>query len=133
MSAYHGKAGLVYISSSGTGNARSVVKLSDWSLDMATDTVEVTSFGDTNKNYVAGLPDAKGTFTGFYDDATAQMYTAAVDGVARKFYLYPDRNNNPAQYWYGTAFFDFSSSGSVTDALKCSGNWNAATAVTKIG
>jgi hypothetical protein len=81
--------------------------------------------------YVAGLPDSSGTFAGFYDSATAQLYTAATDGVARKFYLYPDTAD--AIYWFGTALFDFSVSTAVDGAVTVSGNWNAASIVSKVG
>ena len=114
------------------GTAEPVAYLNNWELTAATDDVEVTAFGDTNKVFVSGLPDVGGSFSGFYDDVTAQTYTAATDGVARKFYLYANTGNN-GQYWYGTAIFDFTASGSVDGAVTISGNWKAASAITKIG
>jgi hypothetical protein len=81
---------------------------------------------------VSGLPDTKGAFGGFYDTATAQLYTAATDGVARKMYLYPD-NNSTGQYWFGTGLFDFSISSGVDDAVSVSGNWSAASVIAKVG
>lgn len=47
MPAYHGKAGLVYLSTTGSGTATSVIKQTAWTLDLSTDLVEVTSFGDS--------------------------------------------------------------------------------------
>src|SRR6266545_4430962 len=88
------------------GTAEPVAFLSSWSIEFAVDKPEVTAFGDPNKIYVAGLPDASGDFSGFYDDATVQTYTAASDGVARKMYLYPSTLTN-TQYWFGTIFPDF--------------------------
>jgi ribonuclease HII len=82
---------------------------------------------------VTGLPDFQGTFSGFYDDATAQTYTAAVDGVARKFYFYTDIVNDPAQYFFGTAFVDFALDSDVAGALAISGNISAASVVAKVG
>lgn len=114
------------------GTAEPVAYLNNWELTASTDDVEVTAFGDTNKVFVSGLPDVGGSFSGFYDDVTAQTYTAATDGVARKFYLYPNTGTN-GQYWYGTAIFDFTASGGVDSAVTISGNWKAASAVTKIG
>ena len=46
MSAYHGRKGVVYMSTSGTGTATSVSNLKTWSINMPTDKVEVTAFGD---------------------------------------------------------------------------------------
>jgi hypothetical protein len=114
------------------GTAEPVAFLRDWSIGFATDNVDVTAFGDTNKTYVAGLPDATGSFAGWYDDATVQMYTAAVDGVARKFYLYPD-TGSVGIYWFGTALFDFNVSAAVDGAVSISGDWNAASAGAKVG
>lgn len=128
----HGRKGRLYVAIASGGTAEPVANLNSWSLSAETDKVESTVFGDSNKTYVSGLPDTNGDFSGFYDNATAQTYTAATDGVARKFYLYPD-NSNTGQYWFGTGLFDFKVEGAVGDAVKVSGSWAAATNVSKIG
>jgi hypothetical protein len=128
----HGKSGRLYAAIASGGSAEPIAFLNKWTIDFSTDKADVTAFGDTNKVYVSGLPDASGSFGGWYDDATAQLYTASQDGVSRKFYLYPS-NATTGQYWYGTALFDFSVSSGVGDAVAVSGNWNAAAAITKIG
>lgn len=97
----------------------------------ATDKYDVTAFGDGGKVYVAGLPDSSGSFDFWYDDATTQTYAAAVDGVARKFYWYPDFTNSPTVYWYGTWFVDFSITSAVDAAIDGSASWNAAGPVNK--
>ncbi|MDQ3106415.1 MAG: hypothetical protein M3Q68_01230 [Actinomycetota bacterium] len=132
MARIHGKSGRLYAAIASGGAAEPIAFLNAWTIDFSTDKADVTAFGDTNKVYSSGLPDSQGTFGGFYDTATAQLYTASQDGVARKFYLYPD-NATTGQYWYGTALFDFSVSGGVGDAVGVSGAWNAAGAITKIG
>lgn len=114
------------------GTAEPVTFLSNWALNFSSGKIEVTAFGDVTKVYVAGLADCQGTFSGFYDNATVQMYTAATDGVARKFYLYPD-NTLTTQYWYGTAIFDTNIDAAVDGAVSISGSMAAATVVTKIG
>jgi hypothetical protein len=103
-----------------------------WSINFATDKAEVTALGDNNKVYVAGLPDASGDFSGFYDDATVQTYTAAVDGQARKFYLYPNLNT-VTQYWFGTVLPDFKVDGDVGGSVNVAASWNAASSVAKVG
>lgn len=134
MARRHGRNGRLYLGIATSASApESVAFLSSWSAQFNTDTSEVTAFGDTNKTYVAGLPDAQGSFSGFWDDATAQSYTAASDGDARKFYLYPDVTNAPTIYWYGTAFFDFSVDTPVDGPITVSGNWRAAGAISKNG
>jgi hypothetical protein len=109
-----------------------VAFLNSWSISFQVERPEVTSFEDENKTYVAGLPDASGDFAGFYDDATVQTYTAATDGIARKFYLYPSTSSN-GQYWWGTILPDFSVNGSVSGAVAVSASWNAASAIRKVG
>ncbi len=131
MSRIHGRNGRLYCGIASGGTAEPIAFLNKWSIDFAVDDVDVTSFGDTNKVYVAGLPAAEGSFGGFYDDATSQLYTAAADGIARKFYLYP--NISTAQYFFGTGIFDFSIEAGVDQAVNISGNYKAATAVAKVG
>lgn len=134
MAKIHGRNARLYVGLAGaSATAEPVANLNAASLNAASDKVDVTAFGDASKTYVAGLPDASGDFAGFYDTATPQTYTAAADGVARKFYLYPDVVGNPGTYWFGTAFFDFKVETSVSDAAKISGTWAAATPIAKVG
>jgi hypothetical protein len=122
----------VYIGIASGAAASPLPFQASWSISFATDKSEVTAFDDSNKTYIAGLPDASGEFSGFYDDATAQTYTAATDGVARNFYLYPSLLNT-SQYFFGTVLPDFKLDGTVDDAIKVSASWNAASQVSKVG
>jgi hypothetical protein len=108
-----------------------VAYLSTWSINFAVDQPEVTAMGDANKLYVAGLPDASGDFGGFYDDSSRQLYTAARDGVARPFYLYPDLVLDPNQYWFGNILPDFSITGGVSAAVAIKSSWKAASQILK--
>lgn len=132
MGRIHGRSGRLYVGIASGGTAEPIAFLTKWTTEFSTDKVDVTAMGDNNKTYVSGLPDAKGSVNGWYDDATAQLYTAAQDGVARKFYEYPSITNN-GQYIFGTAIFDFSINGGVEEAVAISASWAAASAVTKIG
>ena len=131
MARVAGRSGRLYVSLTSGGSAEPINYLSSWSINFGTDNIEVTSMGDTHKVYVSGLPDVSGSFSGFYDDATVQTYTAATDGVARKFYLYP--GSGTSQYWFGTAIFDFNVSADVGGAGQISGDFAAATTVAKVG
>lgn len=134
MARIHGRRGRVYIGiASDTAAAEPLPFTAQWAIEFATDNTDVTAMGDTNKVYVAGLPDATGSFSGYYDDATAQTYTAATDGLARRFYLYPSTPSNTGPYWFGTVLADFKAESSVDDSVKQSGDWQAASAITKIG
>jgi hypothetical protein len=127
MARFHGRFGSLYVDLAGGGSASPVANLDKWTVDRVTDKVDVTAMGDSNKTYVTGLPDAKGTFSGFFDDTAADLYAAASDGVARSFYLYAKL---PKPYWYGQAYFDQSSTGGVKEAVAVSGSWVAAGAIT---
>jgi len=134
MARLHGRNAQIYIGiSSSTAAAEALPFTAKWSMTADTDDVEVTAFGDSNKTYVSGLPDIGGTFSGFYDDATVQTYTAATDGQARRFYLYPKTPSTAGPYWFGTATFDFSVDTDVGGAVAVSGNWKAASLVSKVG
>ena len=106
MARWHGRFSRVYMTLTSGGTAEPIAFTRSWSLNQVTDKVDVTALGDTGHVYVAGLPDASGEFAFWYDDATVQTYTAAADGIARKFYLYP--TSVTTQYFWGTMLADFS-------------------------
>jgi hypothetical protein len=104
--------------------------LSDWAVNFTVDKVDVSAMGDLNHTYVAGLPDASGTFSGWFDTATAQTYVAATDGLARNFYLYPSTLaamiGPPGQYFFGQVLPDYSLAGGSDVAVSLTSTWNAA-------
>lgn len=128
----HGRKGRLYVAITSGGTAEPIANLRQFSITFAVDQVDTTVFGDTNKTYVSGLPDVGGSFSGFYDTATAQLYTAASDGASRKFYLYPTTDST-GTYWFGTGLFDFQLEQAVDGSVNISGDWKAATAVSKVG
>lgn len=135
MARVAGRSGRIYISTTSGGNAVPVAFLRSWSIDQSSDNIEVTAFGDTTKTYVKGLVDAQGQLAGFYDDAGSNtIYAAATAeaGSAKKFYLYPVVSD-ATKYWYGTAFFDVSTSAEVNGAVEFSASWVAATSVVAVG
>lgn len=112
------------MSTSGTGAASPVTGLSSWDLNMATDTVETTSFGDANKTYVQGLPDLSGSISGFFQDDVDTLFAAAESADGVKLYLYPSTDANDI-YWYGPAWVDASISTGVGAAITTSANFRA--------
>lgn len=132
MARRHGRNSRLYVDLAGGGNASPVPFLNGVDLSFVTDQQDVTAFGDTTKVYVAGLPDASGSYNGWFDDSTDQLFDAALDGVARKTYFYPDISNSPTVYFFGTAFYDFAMSTGVADAISISGSITAGSAFQKM-
>jgi hypothetical protein len=77
MARISGRKGRIYLDIPGTGAATPLPFVAKWSLSAATAQLDVTAMDDSNKVYISDMPDASGDFSGFYDDATAQTYTAA--------------------------------------------------------
>lgn len=126
MARYHGKEGQVYVSTTGTGNAVPVVALSTWSLSLAKDRVDVTAFGDSNKQKVQGLAEVSGSGSGWFDDTEATLFTASDSSDGCKIYLYPDAANAESKYWYGPAWLDISEVGTdVNNAVTVSFSFEA--------
>jgi hypothetical protein len=137
MARKHGRTGRLYadFSNSGGAAATPIASLRQWTIDFTTDKVDATAFGDTNRQFLAGLPDSSGTFAGLYDDASASAYKAAIDNGAnnaRRFYLYPDTNDT-SKYWFGLGLFDASYSAAVDGAIELSGNWAASSNIIGVG
>lgn len=130
MAKYPGRNGVVYISTTGSGNASLMIGLTEWSLNRATDKIEVTAFADTNKTYVQGLPDVSGSFRGFWDNTDTKLFTAAASTDGCKIYLYPS-SNATGSYHYGPAWLDASMTTNVNGAVEISsdfvanGSWGA--------
>lgn len=135
MSAIAGRNGRLYANVASGGTAEPIPFLASFDLDAQSDQYDVTSFGDSFKQTVAGLPSGSGAFSGYYDNATAQFYTAALDGVARKFYFYPSVQGSPgnSQYFFGTANFSMSLKFPVDGPATITGSWAAATVIAKVG
>lgn len=128
MAKYHGKAGVVYMSTTGAGTAVSVIGLNAWNLDMPTDKVEVSEFGDSNKTYVQGLRDATGAVAGFWHDTSDALYDASVSTDPVKVYLYP-ASTAVTKYFYGLFWVDFSINTGMGQAVQVSANLAAGGAV----
>lgn len=130
-----GRNAALYVSLDGTAAPTPVTFANTWSVNKAVDPIEVTAFGDSNKSYVSGLPDATGQVAGFMDlgttaTGTDALYNAANDGLARNFYLYIDATTPTVDYFYGSAIWDFSAESGVGDAVKFTSSWRAAGPVT---
>lgn len=124
MARYHGKGGVVYMSTSAAGAAVNVASLSEWTLNMNTDKVETTSFADANKTYVQGLKDIQGSLSGFWEDNQDALFDAADSSDGVKVYLYPS-SLAPTIYFYGPAWVDAAINVGVGGAVTLSANFSA--------
>jgi hypothetical protein len=126
MARYHGKRGVLYISTTGAGAAAPVIgQLSEWSIDFTTDKQEVTAMGDLNKIKVAGLKDVTGRLSGFWDNASSDaLFTGADSADGVRMYIYPSQDAI-TKYFYGPAWMDMSIAGSVGGAVTISSSFDA--------
>lgn len=131
MARISGRKGSLYVDLPGSGAATPVPNVRKYTLASTVNTIDVTAMGDTTKVYVADLPDASGTYEAFYDTASAQLYAAASDGIARKTYLYPDQSI-PGTYYFGTATFDMTLDVDVAGAVTVNGSFKAATSFVRV-
>jgi len=131
MARHHGRNGSVYLGVTSGAAASPCAFQAAWTLNKTVAKQDVTAFGDGNLIYVAGLPDASGDFSGFWDDATAQTYVAATDGLSRNLYLYPDISNSPSVYFFGQVLPDWSIDGAVGGPVNMKATWNAASKITQ--
>jgi hypothetical protein len=121
---YHGKSGLVYMSTTGAGAPVLVGGMRAFTLDLTTDKVDVTEFGATNKTAVIGFPAARGTIEGFWatDDTTLRVAAGSPDGT--NLALYP-ASNVMSKYFGGPAWVDFGLRTAVDAAVTLTGTWEA--------
>ncbi|HKD00636.1 MAG TPA: hypothetical protein VKG20_21520 [Methylomirabilota bacterium] len=121
---YAGKAGLVYMSTSGAGAPVLVGGMRAFTIDNSTEDIDVTEFGATNRTSVIGFPSSRGTIEGFWatDDTTLRQAASSSDGT--NIALYPSRDAM-ARYFGGPAWVDQSLRTAVDAAVTTSGNWRS--------
>jgi len=128
-----GRNGRIYLGiASSAATAEPLPFVASYNISWKSPKINVTAMGDNNNIYVAGIKDASGSWSGWYDDATAQSYTAATDGLPRKFYLYPN-TNTLTQYFWGQVLADMSIDASHDGGISMSADWAAYSDITKVG
>ena len=120
----HGKNGAIYLGGAkGSGGVKVATK-TEWTLQRNRDYVDATTFGDTNRTYLAGLPNVQGTFAGILDVSGDLLLNAATSD-ATQIYLYADDGASPILIANGPGFIDGSVTASVTDAIRYTGEFRA--------
>ena len=125
MARRHGKNGQVMMDPTGGATSVLVASLNSWTLDAASDNVDVTCFGDTNKQYVKGLPDYKGEIAGVWDAADVTIFDAAFAGTPVTLKLVPSTLDATA-FFSGLGYIDAGIECPADGAVTISGTWVAA-------
>ena len=102
-----------------------IPSLTKWTLDMATDKIDVTAFQDANKVYVQGMKDIKGTIAGWWDSASDALFDAAESGPACRWCCIRRRWRR-RRYFGGPAWLDASMEVDSKGAVAISGEFVAA-------
>lgn len=130
----HGKDGAIYFDNSKLGSGVKVATKGEWTLQRNRDYVDATVFGDTNKTYLAGLPNVQGTFAGFLDvSGDLILNNSAASAGAKSIYLYADDGTNGGTLKlvaYGPGYVDATVNCTNTDAIRVTGEFRASGAWT---
>lgn len=137
MARIHGRHGSVEIVDSSP--AIVLGSLNHWTGNFARDYVEVTAFGDEEKQWVPGLPNREGTLAGFYNLDVASpasgdsvpLFEAAEGDTPVTLKLVPS-TLEPTHFWSGLAYLDTSIDVAVNGAVTLSGNWKGAGPWTRV-
>jgi hypothetical protein len=122
----HGKSGLVLVGPTFGADATPVAYLSQWDITFVPEQgADITAVNDGHHRYLDGMVAVSGSFSGFYDDASSQLYREARDGLPRRFYLYPAAPEIN-RYFAGTILPDFTVNGGMAEAVAIKSSWVAA-------
>lgn len=122
----HGRNAAIFVDVStagtmavGTSTLVQINGKNQWTFDQTPDFVDVTSFGDSSKTNVPGLPNANGDISGNWDSAGSgtQIYNVINSTVERGIMIFPDFTNNVTSFISGKAFFGVKSGGGITSAV----------------
>jgi hypothetical protein len=125
----HGKNAAIYLGAAKGSGGVKVASKTDWTLRRNRDYVDATVFGDTNKTYLAGLPNVEGTFAGLMDTSGDLLLNAATSDSTQIF-LYADDGGTPILIANGPGLIDGNVSTSSTDAIRFTGEFRASGAWT---
>jgi hypothetical protein len=120
----HGKNAAIYLGGAKGSGGIKVADKTEWTLQRNRDYVDATTFGDTNKTYLAGLPNVQGTFAGLLDTSGDLLLDAATSD-AMQIYLYADDGASPVLIANGPGFIDGTVTASVNDAIRYTGEFRA--------
>ncbi len=137
MARIHGRHGEVALID--TSPAVILGSLNHWTGNFSRDYVEVTAFGDTEKQWVPGLPNREGTLSGFHNldvgspasGDSEPLYEAAEGDTPVTLRLMPS-TLEPEHFWSGLAYLDVSIDVAVNGVVTLNGNWKGAGTWTRV-
>ncbi len=105
--------------SSGTANLVQMNGKNNWTADNSRDYIDTTSFGDTSKTSVTGLPNFAVDVSGNWDfSGSGSLVKNFVNSTTeRAFILYPDFANYPTWFASGKVNASQKAAGSVSSAV----------------
>ncbi len=101
----------------GTANLTAISSKNTWSFDQSRDFVDVTSFLDTSKSNVPGLPNATGSIAGNFNFSDTGVYNIIGATSERAIMIWPDWTNEATTFIWGKAFFSAKSGGSTSASV----------------
>lgn len=122
----HGSRGDILLDPTGGSTLVSVASLDKWDMDIAKDHVKVTCFRDANQVYVDGLPDLKGTYSGFYDPAEGLVLFDVILGTVKPSLELRPIADDTINVFKGRATIDGKISVDVNGAVTMGGSFVAA-------
>jgi hypothetical protein len=127
----HGSNAAVFLVDSGATERNISSAVTSVSDDFTADTAEVSSLGDTAKQYIAGLKDATFSVEG-NRDATIEGYVYGVLGSSKAWAIFPEGSASGKVKYSGTAICtSFNEASDVGDANKWSAEFQVTGAVTR--
>lgn len=125
MARIHGKHGEVMMDPTGAALTVAVADLNAWTIDLGKDLVDVTAFGDTNKQSVMGLANYTGTLGGWWNSLSSPtLFDAILGETAVTLKLVPN-SVEPTYFFSGLAYLDGGINVSATGAVSLTSKWSA--------
>ena len=124
--AIKGNTGLLQVDADGSGTYTTVAQLTDWSVDINADQIEVSAMGTANKEFLAGQYSWSLSATMRYveDDAGQElMLTSMTTGAEMHIKLYHTSSSGTGSgdYWQGSLINgSLSTSASLNDTVNVS-------------
>jgi hypothetical protein len=127
MARRHGKQGEVLMDPTGAdpGTPVLIASIRNFTLDASSENVPVTAFGDTNVQYVKGLPSYQGELGGWFEATETALFDAAFAGTPVTLKLVPS-TLDPTFFFSGLAYIDTGIECPADGAVSTTGSWVAA-------